>query len=304
MGIAIREFELAMEALNAEQLPKKEIQHGMWVPCFKVGDVSLVHSGTDFVFQIGNNRTIEIMQKAKAELGQNQNDLVHRNEIRSIRGLFTLVLMLENKYSKESVEKLIDETVTRLLNTPMLKTYLEKHYTGINLKNADTLYNLLQEYDKIINPFSCESSQKNPASYIDKIAISFSFNDNLLEKPNFTFSLSSMESTVEFIYSPASLTYYAEYLNDEKQETFNGYTSFDHYYITSNDNSDEIITLNVNDFNSSNLCLNISLKTGLAWESEGITAKPVTEEQLDFVICHLKKCISRIKNTITSKIII
>ena len=66
MGIAIREFELAMEALNAEQLPKKEIQHGMWVPCFKVGDVSLVHSGTDFVFQIGNNRTIEIMQKAKA----------------------------------------------------------------------------------------------------------------------------------------------------------------------------------------------------------------------------------------------
>ena len=307
MGIAIREFEIAMETMGAKPLSKDEIPYNTKVPCFRVGDSVLVHSGSNFVVQQGTRASIDIMQKVKSELNGKCNDIIHLNEIYSIRTLFTLALMLENRYSKQSVIQLIDQTYSKILNSSILKHSISSPYHGINLKNANKLYELLIRYDKIINPFGEENVQiQNPAVYLNELFLDFSFDDSSLELPNVTVCLSGKESSTEFVSSPNALIYYAEYLNDETKSTYNGYRSFEHCLITDSvtGDIDEILTITLYKSASSNTNLNLSLKTGLAWKtSEEPSATPLTDSQLDFVISNFEKCISRIQKTITSKII-
>lgn len=305
MGIAIREFEIAMETLGAIKLPCKELSSTLKVPCFKVENVVFVHSGTDFVILGGTVESVEIIQKARSKLGPKQKDIIHWNGVHSIRGLFTIALMLQNKYSKQSIKQLINETYRKLLNCSILHNHSIQNYKGVQLEKAEILYNLLLKYDKIINPFYNQLSTKEPSSYLNTICMDFSFDDNLLKKPNLTLTLSSQASTAEFIYSPDTLIYYSEYLNDEAGEAFTGYTSIEHSYFTSNDYTDEIITITVFNPDYENININVSLKTGLAWKtSEENSQKALTNSQLDFIISNLEKCISRIQKTITNQIII
>ena len=304
MGIATREFEIAMETFGAERL---ETNYGHSIPSFKIGNIGLVDSGLDFVVQQENRAPIDIVRKAHTELGIRRKDIIQWNEIRSLRGLFTFALMVEDRYSKNAVNNLINKTYLTLLQNSLLKKYITVPYTGINLSSSNKLYDLLNKYDKIINPFSHDTHKKMPSEYLDDLLLDFSFDTKHFATPNMSLSLSSTDSSVQFVSSPDILIYYAEYLNDETKATYNGYTSFEHCFITDLDNSstDEILTINIYSLYSNSTNLNISLKTGLAWNTDQRELSvPLTDSQLDFIIEHLEKCISTITKTITSKIII
>ena len=64
MGISIAEFRVAMETYGAKRLPDRAgSRTGTDVPCFAIGDVLFLHSGSYYIVQQGNNVPKEINTK-------------------------------------------------------------------------------------------------------------------------------------------------------------------------------------------------------------------------------------------------
>ena len=169
------------------------------------------------------------------------------------------------------------------------------------------LHNLIKNFDNAINPFTEDFSKiKDPYCCLNDVSFEFISNSNTYELPNTGFAISNSEATTEFIFSPNSSLYYAEYLNDESKSSYTGYTSVRHYYTSysSLNGLDEIISINICNFNSGEKSLNISLNSGLAWAtSKSYDINPVTDTQIDYMIDNLAISIARIKKAITNKVI-
>ena len=180
-------------------------------------------------------------------------------------------------------------------------------YMHSSIQRADMLHNLIKNFDNAINPFTEDFSKiKDPYCCLNDVSFEFISNSNTYELPNTGFAISNSEATTEFIFSPNSLLYYAEYLNDESKSSYTGYTSVRHYYTSysSLNGLDEIISINICNFNSGEKSLNISLNSGLAWAtSKSYDINPVTDTQINYMIDNLAISIARIKKAITNKVI-
>lgn len=91
-----------------------------------------------------------------------------------------------------------------------------------------------------------------------------------------------------------------------------GYINTGHYYVKENNGrpDDEIVRLDYvtnkksQSHNPDDIDLRISLKTGLAWETNNYEqAKLVTDEQIEIMIAHLKTSIKKIKKEIIRNMI-
>lgn len=305
MGISITEFRVAMETYGAKRLPdRKGSRYSILVPCFAVGGVEFLHSGSYYIVQRGNKVPEKMMNNAMSEFGENYpgGDNFWWGEIHSVKGILTLVSMLEGKYSKELVDELANETYKKLLRCSLIQTNVEFPFKNNHLPKIEKLNKSLVEYNNIVNPFGNDTIDlKEPIEYIDRLKLSIVSKEG--KNPYVHLALKSESSQIEYNNDSNGWSYNSIIFIQNN----NGYISFGHYYTNGNDHQpvDEVVYLyyytNINsyDHHPDDIDLRISLKTGKAWQTYNEEeATSATDEQIDIMITHLNTCIKKIKQKI------
>ena len=303
MGISIVEFRVAMETYGAKKLPDQEgSSHSVLVPCFAVGDVRFIHSGSRYIVQSGNKETDKTIDKTMAVFVEKHSG--EEKEIHSIKGLLTLASMIEGKYSKELIDELTNTTYKKLLKCSLIQKNVEFPFQGNHSPKMKELYKKLAEYSNIVNPFGNGTVElKEPIEYLGNINLSIASKEG--ENPYARLTLKGRSSNARYV-NESNGWYYDTMIFIQKNRK-NGYISLGHYYINGNDNQivDEVVSLyyktnrNNNDDHTDDIDLRISLKTGKAWRThKEEQAVPVTDEQIDIMITHLNISIKKIKQRI------
>ena len=306
MGISIEEFRVTMETYGAVRLSDRlGSRFSKYVPCFGVGNIAFLHSGSYYVVQRDGKVSNEIMNNAMKVLGEKcpgDKNFWH-GEIHSVKGLLTLVSMIDNRYSKESVDLLTNEIYKKLLHNSLIRnaSISSKGQIAPKMKK---LRDLLIQYDNIVNPFANHQiSLKDPIEYLDIINIETAFSNNsaYLNLTTENYQCSFKNNSEGRFYETTS------YSEDESNE---GLTNIIHYFIneTNKTPADEIIYLNYiegNDYGGpDDIDLRISMKTGLAWSTYNEEdAKPATNEQIETIISHLNTSIQNAKKIINNNMI-
>ena len=316
MGISFQEFSTAMEMYQAIRiLNQKGSRYNVPVPCFNVAGIDFLHSGSYYIVQRGGKAPEEIMNRAMAEFGETYpgGDNFWYGEIHSVRGILTLVSMLEGRYTKKLVNQLTNETYKKLLSSPLIKGNAKLPFKKAAISQKwKEFYKLVLEYDSIANPF-CKNADllKNPSEYLDKVNISVAFDKNSDIASKVRFKLDNKNSSTDFGDNSEGWYYHTNSWNDAKKGDESGYTSMGHYYTNGFDKRpiDEVVFLDYTTGGGykerpGDVDLRISLMTGLAWETyKEEEAKPVTDKQLEVMILHLKRSVERAKSTILNEMI-
>lgn len=304
MGISISEFRVSMETYGAKRLPDQiGSRYNILVPCFAVGDVEFLHSGSYYVIQCRNKAPEEIMNKAMAEFGEKHpgKDNFWYGEIHSVKGILTLAAMLDGKYSKKFVKKLTNTTYKKLLECSLIQTNVEIPFHSNHSPKMEELRKKLAEYSSIVNPFGDDTANlKEPIEYTDLIKPSIEYKEG--EKPYARLTLIGRLSYTEY-YNDSNGWYYDSSI-DIQRDRKNGYISMSHYYTNGNNCKpiDEVVCLDYKaikdsyDSHPKDIDLRISLKTGFAWQTYMKSqAAPATDKQIDIMITHLNTSIKKIK---------
>ena len=175
--ISIREFQITMWLLGAKRLEdKKGSRYDIPVPCFEVADIHFLHSGSYYIVQRKGKVPKEIREKAMTECdekypgGQN----FWHDEIHSVKGLCTIVLMLQNRYDKQTAKEFTSEVYRIFFEKPWLSYNRKRFCKGAKDTLTRELHYMILEFHDITNPFGClEFKKKQPIEYVDKINISF-----------------------------------------------------------------------------------------------------------------------------------
>jgi hypothetical protein len=307
MGISIAEFRVAMETYGAKRLPDREDSvDSVPLPCFVVGGVQFLHSGQHYIVQRGNKVPDEIMDKAMEEFGEEfpGSDNFLWDEIYSIKGILTLVAMLEGRYSKKLVDELANTTYKKLLKCPLIQTNVEFPFQSNQSPKMEELYQKLAEYSNIVNPFGNDTIDLKEPIDFDGLKLSIASKEG--KKPHVLLVLGGRLSRV--VYANNSYGWSYDTSIHIQKNGKNGYIQLDHFYINGNDRrpDDEVIWLDYSVNRDSyahhhpdDIDLSISLKTGLAWHAYNKEqATPATDEQVDIMITYLNVCIKEIKKRI------
>lgn len=304
-GITIAEFRVAMETYGARRLADCQgTRYFITVPKFNVWGVDFIHSGSYYIVQRGHVAPDEIMEQAMAELGEKHPGGKHfwYGEIHSVRGLLTLSAMLEGKYSKELVDKLVNETYQKLLDYSFIKEPPVFPFHDTHSRKMETLFHLLTEYSNIVNPFAdSKLSLMEPSQYLDIVDISIS------EKPYLYLRSDSAQTDFS---SDVDGWYYNTFLSLQKNQK-RATISMGHYYENGNNGNpvDEVVHLSFNANlhkypDPDDIHLRISLKTGLAWKTNyEEQATLATDEQIETMILYLRITIKKIRRKMIRKMV-
>lgn len=304
MGISVQEFKVAMETFGAKRLnnqPDLKL-HYLLVPCFEVQGVKFFYSELDCIVQWGDNASDEIFDQIIEKFGEQQSESENfrKGEIYSIKEIMTLATMLEGKYRKELVDKLIKETYKKLLACPLIQINVKTPFQKLPSPKMKELRKMLIQYDKVVNPFSKGNyTGKELCKYLDKVEVKISFDEQYA-----MLALSCENISTMFSKAAKGVKYQILDRNDSQQSEDNECIStMTHYYHNSgNGNPDEeVIYLSYiaggkYQEGSEDIDLRISMKTGLAWRTyEEEKATLATDEQIATMITHLEKRVSWVK---------
>lgn len=312
MAISIQEFRETMETYGATRLDDCKCSYDFLVPCFKVGGVVFVHSGSYYVVQEGLTRVSgDIMNQAMEALGEKYpgGDNFWYGEIHSTKGLLTVVSMIENKYSKEFVEQLTAETYKKLLQCSLIQKNVDILSNELHSSKFEELTNLVKEFDDVVNPYGSKQFKiKEPIQYLDKVRIGIGF--RLREENEEHGKISLFTPQIETTYNVDK--YGWSYSACHKIKSREGCWIFlGHYYDNGNDSNhvDEVVYLDYTnkgqyEDHPDNIDLRISLKTGMAWTTfKEEQATLATDEQIQNVINHMKMLIEMVRKSIISNIV-
>lgn len=303
MSIAIRTFEVAMEMYGAERLPDYMISdRNISVPCFNIAGTIFLHSGTATVIQRGNLVPKKIMKRAMSELGEmypGGDNHFSLGEIVSVKGLLTLVSMVEGKYSKKLVNELTYKTYKKLLDCSTIRNNVEIPFYPAHSPKMNTMCKLLAEYVNVVNPFGnndCRFEELTP--YFDDLKFYLKTAEHQDE-----LTLNFNSSTVNFLNNENGRSYYSHVVINSSSINI-GY----HYNNGNNGvDIDEIVSLDYREnmyMPREDIELRISLKTGLAWKNyKKEDIKSVTDEQIETMITYLRISIEELKKQIVNTII-
>lgn len=178
MKIRYREFIAAMEAYGV-----KSIYDRFFGTCFEIKGTYFVYVDDDYILLREKRVPEEIINHAIAELGEQSPEKDHflKGEIHSVKGLLTLVSMLDENYNKKMVEKLTNETYKELTECKSLKNNVGFTFHNIHLTKMEKFYELITEHNNIVNPFGNPKFKlKEPNQYMDVIDIKFVDDPNRL----------------------------------------------------------------------------------------------------------------------------
>lgn len=300
-GISIREFEVAMETYGARRLKyTEESRYSIQIPYFIVKNTVFKHSGSYYIVQREERVPDELMNLAMAEFGEKAPGGVNFwwGEIHSIKGILTLVSMLDGKYSKELVEKLTIKTYEKLLSSEMIKENIKLPFVNTSSEKMKKLCDFLQEYNNIVNPYkNPDLTFKSPSEYIDKINIKVSENKKL---KNYRLELKNSSVYVDSARDLVGWNYRSIVGIQENRK--NGEIYCSHYYDYKTE--DEILYVRESLGSEENVNMKLNLTTGLTWKiGKESCASPVTDEDIDIFIKYLNICINKIQKRIVKYII-
>lgn len=307
MGISIAEFRIAMETYGAKRLSDRMgSRYNILVPCFAIGDVKFLHSGSYYIVQRDNKAPEEIMDKAMAEFGEKHpgGDNFWWGETHSIKGILTLSAMLEGKYSKELINELVNKTYKKLLECSLIQKNVEFPFQSTHSSKMEELCKKLTEYSDIVNPFGNDTFDlKEPIEYLNGLKLSLAFEEGVNSYARLT--IDGEYAQAQYDSDSEGWCYGTMILIQKNRKK--GDIRLKHYYTNGNDYQpvDEVVYLDYrvnrdSDVHHPNdIKLNISLKTGLAWQThKEKQATPATDEQIDIMITHLNISIKKIKQRI------
>ena len=211
--------------------------------------------------------------------------------------------MVDEKYSKNFVDDLMNTIYKKLLDNPEFKKNNSVVFRNLKTNNAYELYNLLSDFSRIINPYAdIFVETKEPIDYIDNTKLGIAVEDRFVQ-----FWLTNTPCQVTFKNGNDGWMYDATATIDRKY--YKGVLCIGHYYNNGTDGRpvDEVVRLDYiernneeSEMSEEDIDLRISLKTGLAWsEKQSIKeAKPVTEDQVEEIIAHLKVLIKKVQKRI------
>lgn len=248
----------------------------------------------DIIIWRENKIPEEIIEHAKQEC---ETMFSADGKIYSIKGMLTLVTMLEGRYSKSLVNEVINETYQKLLEELDIHSKPEIPFYNTDSPKMEELCKLLAEYSKVVNPFGSEKKLKAPINYLNK-GIKLMLNN----KDNTQLNLVSESVYALFMKEESGWMYYSKY------PIKNGKLTLDHWYVNGTDDEfplDEVIELCYYEPDGDDVfSLTLSLKTGLAWENnEEENAKPATDAQIKTIIDCLKISIKEIQRNIVDYMI-
>ncbi len=302
MGISIIEFKTALEVYGAKRLADCiGSRYNFMVPCFKVEDTTFLHSGSYYIVQRGAIVSDKLMKEAMAKLGEKYpgGNNYWYDEIHSVRGILTLVSMLEGKYDKELVEKLTAETYQKILQHPSLQKSLPSQFDEFP-EDWKTLTDLVKELDHIANPFVNSSYKlKDPIHYLSKLTMSIGSG-----KTSFRLKIENSNTSVEFSVDNNGIYYSIFISNPSGSKKPEGWLNVGHYNKPSF--SDEIIYLDYcpkggyshtdDDFD-----LRVNLHNKLAWQTyHENRIKPITKKQISVMTNLFQRAIETAKAEILS----
>lgn len=312
MAISLKEFEVAMEVLGATKLYDRELSifDDILVPCFKVGGITLTYSGFSYVEPWGGIIPKNILSQAMAKFGENYlgGSNFGCGTVLTIQGLVVLSLMLENCYSKELADNLIDKIYFYLLNYPKIKSNFGASFTSVSSAKMQELCKVVSQYDNTVNPFGAYNCVLKPASsYLDFVDVSL-----IEEKDIVNLNLATTRLDTRFSMSINGFQYFTCAWNDEPKLMHRPHVCVNHQFYTGHDGkpTDEIISIDNSiggyfEVHPDDVSLNISIFSGLAWETGGkCQAADATDEQIDITIAFLKSSIKRIENNILSNMLV
>lgn len=311
MGITIREFQVAMETYGAERLSNCSI-YSVSMPCFNVAGTNFLHSSSYYIVQREKRVSEQIMNRAMAEFGEKypggKNNFWF-GEIHSIKGLLTIVAMLDGKYSRELVNELTNETYKKSLDCASIKSNVEFPFHSTHSPKMEELYRVLAEYSNIVNPFgNSELRIKDPIQYLDAVEVTLAMQEG---RKHYTSLNLSTNSCLSKFHDDENGFSYDTFVPIQKNR-INGYIDMSHYYTNGSDGHpvDQVVRLYYkanrysHDEHLNDIDLRISLKTGLAWKIyKEEQAELATDEQIEVMITHLKISIKKIKNKIVRNMI-
>lgn len=295
MEITIRQFVIAMETYGAKKMPDiKSPRTHCIVPVFRVGEFEFLHSGSDYVVPYMRKIPDEIIQRAIQECGEEH--ISEYQLVFSIKGMLTLAAMIDNKYSKDSVDGMINKTYQKLLSEMDIYSSLEFPFQNAQSPKMEELCNLLTVFCKVVNPFESGMKLKDPIDYLNLI-------ERISCEDNTRLCLSTeTESACTLLIKDKSGWMYHGKCSNEKNHNKGGIVIEHNYNDGTNQEFplDETVLLSYeSNEETQEFVLEISLKTGLAWENyEEEKAMPVTEGQIQMVIDCLKISIEQIRQNI------
>lgn len=311
MGLSIVEFRVAMETYGAKRLDDRfGSRYNIKVPCFRVSDVVFLHSGSYYIVNRGREISDEIMNRAMAEFGEKEPGVENYwyKEIHTVKGILTLAAMLENRYSREWINELTNETYKKLLKISNFVPEGKADFISNHTAKMQELYDTVMEYDKVVNPYNnTELAFREPIEYMGEVGLKVALADNYVDV-----NLKNSNRYICFHSDEEGWAFLSNGFNDPTKRDGGGTTAISHYYDNGIEevHIDEIVCLEYLsgggfDKREADIDLRISLQTGFAWEKyKQKEAKLATDEQIDLMITYLKKCIAEIRETIIAKMII
>lgn len=305
MGISIFEFRAAMMTLGAKQLPDiPGTRYSFLVPCFQIGATVFLHSGSYYIVQRERKVPQDMLDRAMEKFGEKHpgGKNFWDGEIHSVKGILTLGTMIQERYSKELVDQLANETYKMLFEKSEVKNKVELPTRCETSQKMAELCEVIAKYDQIVNPYSNHQlKMKEPIGYFDKVQIHM-----------------ANEKECEFECKSAYTRFKADdygWSFVSKVDTYasapdkGGYIFISHYYYNRNGGHsvNEVIqveyrSINTWDADPRAVKLTISLKTGMAWIIN-VKKEPVTDEQIDTAIKLLKVCSNRLKRRMIRKMV-
>lgn len=179
MGITVSGFQFAMERYGAKRLEDQEgaKYHFVNVPCFEVNGVKFLHSGTNYVAVKGKEWPAQLIQKILAEkIEQNsEKDKQFENDkIFSIKALITLATLIDDKYSREYVDNILNEIYHKLIQDTvnLFDVSKDKFFKSVFREKLIYIQELVNEFDNCVNPFSTgKFSLDNLSEYVGKLDV-------------------------------------------------------------------------------------------------------------------------------------
>lgn len=308
MGITFKEFLVAMETFGAKKIHKLDVENGISLPAFLVNDVIFVHCG-DYC------KVLDSKNNHREKMLLNEN-------IYSINSLIITLLNFEEKYDEKYLCTLINQTYNKLFKELKIKNKDVIHNDKNKFINLTDLYKILLRFDDLVNPYGNDTLKlKEPSKYLDRLKIRLDIKDNnKSNNQNIRISLVNGNTKIGFVTNINGWYYYASTFNDLSIGKDSGYIAISHYFNNGNDGLpiDEIVNLTYvpskNDLSEkSYICYNygldlyeevneklsISLGHGIFWNPDNIKdVRPVTDIQIDRMVCQLRKCICRVEEDI------
>lgn len=299
MSITTRQFILAMETYGAKKMPDmRSPKTHLTVPSFKVGGFVFYHSGDDCIFSIIQIKQ-EILLQAMRQCGESFPRSYQG--IYSIEVMLTLAAMIDNKYSKNFVDGMINEIYQKLLMEMDIHRKVEFPFPSTHLPKMEELCELLPEYSQVVNPFESGIKLKEPVDYLNRIKLRLN-DENHTRLFLFTESVETL-----FLKDTSGWMYHSKCSIQKNQKI--GELVIEHNYNDGSDNEfplDETVLFSYkeDEKKSAEYILEISLKTGLAWENyEKENALPVTEKQMEEMVDCVKTSIQQIRKNIINYIL-